>query len=554
MSASRPNILYVLADDLGQGDVSCFNPHSAWTTPHLDTLAAEGMRFTDSHATSALCTPSRYGLLTGRYNWRSHLKRAVLPGDSQSLIEKGRLTVAGFLREHGYRTAVVGKWHLGLDWQLRKGGNAYAEYRQSGPEDGSDGTASGRPRMGRGGNFDPVDHTWREGMDIDYSQPILHGPRELGFDRSFITAASLDQPPYVYIEDGVPLGEATVYEGHAERLDRRTDSMQQSIQRGAMVPGYDVRRVAQDFQDKALEVLDGLLAGDDPWFLYVPSHLVHGPIIPDEPWQGRSGAGPYGDFVLQFDDYVGQLVERIDGAGAREDTIVIVTSDNGASGVAGFAGLAEHGHDPNNGFRGHKGDIHEGGHREPFIVRWPERIPAGATSEGLVSHADLFATLADVLGQDLPADAAEDSVSELPLWEGGVQPVRRSLVTSSGGGGFSLRDGEWKLDFVTNDDGMDATFAVAQGLEPAPEYVPAQLYHLADDPQEERNLIADHPERVARMTEMMAEQIRRGRSTPGPSTPNQAPTGSGDWPQIGWMPDARRVVDSCAPTPASDGV
>lgn len=536
MAASRPNVLLVLADDLGQGDVSCYNQRAAWTTPRLDALAAQGMRFTDSHATSALCTPSRYGLLTGRYNWRSRLKRAVLPGDSESLIERDRTTMAAFLQGQGYRTAVVGKWHLGLDWHLREGGNAYQAYGQEGPADGSAGTASGRPRMGREGNFDPADHTWREGMDIDYSRPIGFGPNQLGFDRSFITPASLDQPPYVYLEDGVPLGEATEYAGDAERLDRRTAAMQSSIQKGAMVPGYDVRRVAQDFQDKALDVLDAFLSDDDPWFLYVPSHLVHGPIIPDEPWQGRSGAGPYGDFVLQFDEYVGQLVDRIDAAGRAEDTIVIVTSDNGASGVADFAHLAEHGHDPNNGMRGHKGDIHEGGHREPLIVRWPARVPAGSVASGMVSHADVFATLADVLGLDLPADTAEDSFSALPLWEGRADSVRTTLVASSGGGGFSIRDGDWKLDFVTGADGMDATFAVAQGLEPAPSYVPAQLFNLAEDPAERENVIADHPDRVRAMAERMAEQIRAGRSTPGPVMSND-PAPGGHWPQISWIDD-----------------
>lgn len=545
MTRSRPNILYVFADDLGQGDVSCFNPDAAWTTPHLDALARQGMRFTDSHATSALCTPSRYGLLTGRYNWRSRLKKSVLPGDSEALIEKDRTTVARFLQDQGYRTAVVGKWHLGLDWRLREGGDDHAAFGVE-PAPRPAGT-----RMGRGGNFDPADQVWQEGLDIDYSQPISFGPRELGFDHSFITAASLDQPPYVYIEDGVAQGVPTVYGGDAEQLDRVGASQQQQIQAGAMVEGYDVQRVARDFHAHALGVLDDLLAGEEPWFLYVPHHLVHGPIIPDEPWRGRSGAGPYGDFVLQFDEYVGELVQRIDDAGAAEDTIVVVTSDNGVSGVADLPHLASLGHDSSNGRRGHKGDIWEGGHREPFIVRWPGRVPAGSTSEHMVSHADLFATLADVLGADLPTDAAEDSVSALPLWEGGAEPVRTSLVAVSGGGGFSLRDGDWKLEFVTGGDGMDALFAAAAGDAEAPQYVPAQLYHLGEDPAEEHNLIAEHPDRVKAMTEAMAEQIRRGRSTDGPDVPNQGATGRSGWPQIDWMADAEQVKADCAPAPAA---
>src|SRR5699024_600173 len=327
----RPNVLFILADDLGQGDVSCFNPRAGWKTPFMDKLADQGMRMLDSHATSALCTPSRYGFLTGRYNWRSRLKSAVLPGDAESLIEKDRLTLAQFLSDRGYSTAVVGKWHLGLDWQLLEQGNDLGKYQLS-----EDDHPVPESRFGREENFFPG-HWWDiQGLDIDYSKPVTFGPNQLGFDYSFITAASLDQPPYVYIENGQALGDPNCIGGDQWRLDRRSDSQWTQTQRGPMTETFDVTQVAQDFQDKSLEVLDGMLQAEDPWFLYVPSHLVHGPIIPNESWQGRSGLGPYGDFVLQFDEYVGQLVQAIDDAGQMENTIVIVTSDNGASPVAGF--------------------------------------------------------------------------------------------------------------------------------------------------------------------------------------------------------------------------
>ncbi|NVM98104.1 arylsulfatase [Arthrobacter sp. SDTb3-6] len=535
----RPNILFILADDLGQGDVSCFNPDAGWTTRHMDSLAAEGMQFTDSHATSSLCTPSRYSALTGRYNWRSRLKRSVLPGDSAALIEKDRLTLPLFLRAEGYRTAVVGKWHLGLDWQLKSGGD---ELMLSGP--GAGDHQESPHRMGRNGNFDPGFPGHAEGLDIDYAKPVTFGPREVGFDYSFITAASLDQPPYVYLENGLPLGVPSVLGGDHTRLDRRTANHQQAIQKGPMVEGYDVRQVAPDFQAKALTILDDLLAGEDPWFLYVPSHLVHGPIIPNLPWQGRSGHGPYGDFVLQFDDYVGQLVGRIDEAGAREDTIVIVTSDNGASGVANLPSLKAQGHDPSNGWRGHKSDIWEGGHREPFIVRWPKTIEAGSVSSYIVSHSDLFATVAEVLDVPLPETAAEDSVSNLPLWTGNRAPVRTDVVSHSGGGGFAIRREEWKLEFVTTGDGMDQRFEEAQGGKPT-EYRAAQLYHLGEDPGETHNLIDDHPEIVDELSELLASHIRRGRSTPGAEQRNQPNPPSGRWRQIDWMEDADRVVANC---------
>ncbi|WP_193080292.1 sulfatase family protein [Brevibacterium aurantiacum] len=535
MAQRRPNILYILADDLGQGDVSCFNPQAQFTTENMDRLAREGMRFTDSHSTSALCTPSRYGLMTGRYNWRSPLKRSVLPGDSMALIEKHRLTVPKFLRSAGYRTAVVGKWHLGLDWQLKDSGDDLESF-------GLDPEAHPRPehRYGRNGNFDPQHLYEVEGLDIDYSKPVTFGPNEMGFDYSFITAASLDQPPFVFIENGQAQGIPTTFGGDQYHLDRRTDAQQQQIQKGPMVDGYDVHEVAPSFQAKALEVLDDMLEGDDPWFLYVPSHLVHGPIIPNEPWQGRSGVGAYGDFVLQFDDYVGQLVERIDEAGAGEDTVVIVTSDNGASGVAGLPALHAQGHDPSNGRRGHKTDIWEGGHREPHIVRWPGQIEPGSCSPFLISHSDLFATLAEVLDSGIPDEAAEDSTSNLPLWRGGDDPVRTDVVSHSGGGGFALRQGEWKLAFTTTGDGMDADWEAAHGG-PATRYVPAQLYHLGEDPAEQHNVIDEHPERVRRMQTVLEDHIVRGRSTPGPDQPNHRNDPSGEWPQIDWMSGADEV-------------
>ena len=311
-----------------------------------------------------------------------------------------------------------------------------------------------------------------------------------------------------------------------------------------MVEDFDVTRLVQDFQDKALEVLHGMLEGDDPWFLYVPSHLVHGPIIPNEPWQGRSGLGPYGDFVLQFDDYVGQLVQAIDDAGQRENTIVIVTSDNGVSPVAGLPDLRAQGHDPSNGWRGAKADIWEGGHREPFIVRWPEVIDANTTSDHLISHSDVFATLSEALGEQLPETAAEDSVSQLPVWQGSDRAVRQDVVASSGGGGLAIRQGDWKLDCVTDGDGFQSLLAQPAGEE-ATRYQPAQLYNLADDPTETTNLLEEYPDKVAELAQLLAEYIRRGRSTPGAPQSNDAGTPTNRWMQIEWLDDADEVISQC---------
>lgn len=533
---TRPNVLLVLADDLGQGDVSCFNPCAGWTTPYIDQLAEQGMGMVDSHSTSSLCTPSRYGLLTGRYNWRSRLKRLVLPGDAESLIEKGRLTLAKFLSNRGYTTGVVGKWHLGLDWQLHKGGDDLPRYGLS-----EDDHPIPERRFGRAGNFAGEDRWEVEGADIDYSKPITFGPNQLGFDYSFITAASHDQPPFVYIENGQAVGTPTYFGGDQWRLDRITDAQSTQTQRGPMTDDFDVAQLPQDFHEKTMEVLQEMLDGDDPWFLYVPSHLVHGPLLPGASWQGRSGLGAYGDFVLQFDEYVGEMVQAIDDAGQSDNTIVIVTSDNGASPVAGFSALRERGHDPSNGWRGEKADIWEGGHREPFIVRWPDVIQPNSTSAQLISHSDIFATLAEVLGETLPPAAAVDSVSQLPAWQGAEEPTRYDVVSSSGGGGLAIRKGDWKLAFTSTSDGFSALAAQARGGEPT-RYEPAQLYNLSTDSAEEHNLIDSEPELVAELAQIMGDYIRRGRSTDGPEQQNEAGTPSDRWIQIDWLEDAAEVI------------
>lgn len=307
-----------------------------------------------------------------------------------------------------------------------------------------------------------------------------------------------------------------------------------------MTDDFNVNKLAQDFQDKAMEVLNDMLEGKDPWFMYIPSHLVHGPIIPNEPWQGRSGLGPYGDFVVQSDDYVGQLVDAVDKAGQTDNTIVIVTSDNGASPVADFKDLTAKGHDPSNGWRGVKGDIWAGGHREPFIVRWPEVVEADTTSEHLISHSDVFATLSEVLGEQLPDDAAEDSISQLEAWKGADEPLRHDVVASSAGGGLAITKDDWKLECVTGSDGM-----AEQAKEQPAVYRPSQLYILADDPGEKHNLLEEHPEKVTELSDLLAEHIRRGRSTPGEHQSNKAETPSHRWIQIEWLNDAETVISQC---------
>lgn len=524
---SRPNLIFILADDLGQGDVSAHNPNAAWTTPNIDRLAEQGRTFSDSHATSSLCSPSRYSFFTGRYNWRSRLKDLVLPGDSFGLVEKGRPTVASFLREQGYRTAVVGKWHLGLDWQLLEGGNDYETY-------GVDPDEYPEPegRCGRNGNFDFTRAPAVEAIDIDFTKPVTYGPSELGFDYSFITPASHDQPPYVTLENGIPQGRRPKeLAGEAFTLDRYSAAEMTGRQRGPQSPDYDPDLILEDMQAKVLETLDDFASTPEhPFFLYVPSHLVHGPIRPGEKWQGRTPT-PYGDFVLQLDDYVGQILDKLDEHGLADDTIVVFTSDNGVSPVADLPALERVGHHASNGFRGTKFDIWEGGHREPYLVRWPGYVPAGSTSSAVISHVDILATMADILGVELPVDAAEDSVSVLDVWTGDG-PGRETLISHSGDGGFAVRHGDWKL-LLMNHGSMAE---VPQGERMR--YEPSMLFDLANDPEERHNVFDEHPERVAELVDILTTQIQAGRSTDGPVEVMGKDTPTNRWEQIDWLDGA----------------
>jgi arylsulfatase A-like enzyme len=371
-AATPPNILYILADDLGYGDVSCLNPQSKWSTPQIDRVAREGVLFTDAHSASSLCTPARYALLTGRYAWRGQLKQGVLQGYSAPLIESDRPTVAGFLREHGYATAMFGKWHLGLDWAPATGGLA----------------------------------------PVDFAKPVGGGPIAHGFERFFGISASLDMPPYVWIDQDrttrVPTG--AIADSPAPRLWRA----------GPIAPDFKLEDVQPRLTDMAIAYLNERGAARDgrPFFLYLALAAPHTPLLPTREFDGKTQATTYGDFVAQVDDDIGRILRTLEATGQARNTLVVITSDNG---FAPAAGLTEHlkiGHDPSGGLRGYKSDLFDGGHRIPFIVRWPGVAAAGLQSPELVEQLDLFATCAEILGAKMPASAAEDSVSMLPLLRG----------------------------------------------------------------------------------------------------------------------------------------
>lgn len=468
-ATDRPNIIYILADDLGYGDVQAFNHElGKIPTPQMDRLAQQGMIFTDAHSGSSVCTPTRYGVLTGRYSWRTRLQSFVLWGFDQPLIAQDRLTVAGLLKEQGYHTAMVGKWHLGLG--LRN--------------------PAGKPTHGRKAGIN----------DVDWNARITGGPVDLGFDYCYGIAPSLDMPPYIYVEDDRFVGEATTIKKFYPNRE------------GPAHADFEAIDTLPIISQKSVEYIQKQTA-DQPFFLYVPLTSPHTPILPTDEWQGRSDLGAYGDFVMQTDAVVGQIVEAVDTAGFSENTIIIMTSDNGCSKVADIDALQAQGHYPNGGFRGAKSDIWDGGHRVPFIVRWPAVVEPGSSSEEIICLTDLMATAADLTGATLPNDSGEDSVSFAAALRG--EPIissRKGVVHHSVSGQFAYREGKWKILLSRGSGGWTK--------EPMSVNAPAQLYDMEADPGEQNNLYHSHPEVFARLLAQLESDVTRGRSTAGPEQKN----------------------------------
>ncbi len=499
----RPNIIYILADDMGLGDVSAYNPQSAWRTPHLDQLAREGVKFTDAHSSSAVCTPSRYSLLTGRYAWRSRLKSRVLFGYSPPLIEPGRLTVPALLRQHGYRTAMIGKWHLGIDWARQPADTPPADYEA--PVGPGPRAPENDPQLAR---------------HMDYGSPFRNGPLSIGFDSFFGISASLDMDPYVWLrDDRVEAPPMRRVEASKPPAMWRAGPIAENFAHGDVQTRLTTEAVAFLREQES----------DKPFFLYLAYASPHTPILPSKDFAGRTGS-PYGDFCLQLDHDVGEIMRALESRGLSDNTLIIFTADNGCSPMANFAQLKTLGHNPNFGLRGAKADIFEGGHRVPFIARWPREIPAGTTSHALVAQQDLLATCAELLSAELPSDAGEDSVSHLALLRDPADHRlgRASLVNHSVLGAFALRRGPWKL-CATPDSGGWSDPKPGQASPDAP---PFQLFNLEVDRAETTNLYSAEPALVNELALELREQILRGRSTPGA---NQSNTGGDEWPELSWM-------------------
>ncbi|MCA9173734.1 MAG: arylsulfatase [Planctomycetales bacterium] len=453
VAADRPNVVFVLCDDLGYGDVHCLAPAtSRIPTPHADALAREGMVFTDAHSGSSVCSPTRYGLMTGRYSWRTRLQKGVVTGYAPSLIAKDRPTVASFLRSQGYHTAVIGKWHL--------------DFRYLDPQ-------TGEPYRAQGKQLPPV------------GARIPDGPRHRGFDyfHGFHHARQMQ----AVIEDDRVLE-------HDEEIH--------------MLP-----RLTR----KAVEYIDSRAGHQAPFFLYLPLGSPHTPILPTAEWQGRSKLGKYGDFVMQTDHALGEVMAALRRNGMESNTLLIFSSDNGCSKAAGIPELEKLGHRVSAHLRGSKADIWDGGHRVPFIVRWPGKVRPGTSCDQLICLVDVFATMADVLGETTPSGSCEDSVSFLTSLSGGkIRSTRAGVVHHSSSGHFAYRTGDWKLVLARGSGGWTSPREneVKAG---AP---PAQLYDLSSDPGERHNLYTERPDVAERLLNQLKRDIRSGRSTDGPASSN----------------------------------
>ncbi len=476
-----PNIIFLMADDMGYGDLGSFNEDSKIPTPSTHALAAQGMRFTDAHSGSAVCTPTRYGVVTGRYAWRTRLQKGVLSGYSPALIDPQRMTVASMLRQHGYHTAVVGKWHLGLGWVTTsdpaswEAGDTSAAFRRA--------SEFAKPT----------------GMEVDYAQPVTNGPATHGFDYSYIIPASLDMAPYVYLENNVCERPASVHE------PGRSDGPV-FWRPGEASEGFDFFDVLPNLTRHAVAYIEQRSTNSQqPFFLYYPLPAPHWPWVPTEEFVGRSGAGKYGDFVAQVDAQIGILMDALELNGLADNTLFIVTSDNGAEWDPSH--IREFGHQANHpDLRGKKRDVWEGGHRVPFIASWPARIAPGSTSRQTICLTDLMATAADIVGFALPADAAEDSVSILPALRGEDRgPLREATVHHSVDGTFAIRQGKWKYI-----DGQGPGSTQWDG--PHEGDPPAQLYDLEADSHEDRNLFDGQPDMARRLKDLLERYRQQGHS------------------------------------------
>jgi arylsulfatase A len=479
---NRPNIIYILADDMGYGDVGIYNPESKIPTPNLDALAAAGMRFTDAHSPASVCTPTRYGIMTGEYAWRSkRLKSSVLRGYGHAMIETGRTTVASLLNNIGYQTGIVGKWHLGLNWKIKP--KFKSQFVDLLPDENGHMVVR------------DTDPRW-----IDFSQAPVGGPRDIGFDYSYILPASLDMPPYAYLENDKLIENPSQWiEGH----DTDTGYTKAFWRAGHKAPSFVFDDVLPTFTQKAVSFISEKSTAQAPYFLYVPFAGPHTPWLPTDNFKGKSQAGMYGDFVNMVDDAIGQILAAVVASGEAENTLIVFTSDNGPFWQPRHS--KKFNHSAVGIYRGMKADTYEGGHRMPFIVSWPNKIKANSVSQHLTVQTNLMATLADIIDESIPSGVGKDSVSILPTLLGkDAKQVPELVVHQSSKNMMAIRAGDWKLILGLGSGGFTQP-RFAKQIKGGPA---GQLFNLAEDPSETTNVYLKYPKIVSRLKKTLKRKMQ----------------------------------------------
>jgi arylsulfatase A-like enzyme len=479
---NHPNIIFILADDIGYGDLGCYNPESKIPTPNMDKLASQGIRFLDAHSPAALCTPSRYGLLTGRYCWRTRLKKGVILGyDETPLIEKDRTTIADILKDKGYGTACIGKWHLGMNWQTKNG------YEIQNDSDKW------------------VDNSilQENEANIDFSKPVSGGPVELGFDYFFGSlGCTTSDPPYCFIENNrIPVIPTQQNPSKYNGLP--------GFVPGAWSKDFILEEVDVEFTNKAISYMEDRIEKKpgNPFFVYLALSSPHNPFLPPGFTSGKSKEGPRGDLVMVVDWSVGKITEFLKEKGIEDNTLLIVTSDNGA--VKGANGHLSCGN-----FKGYKSNIWEGGHRVPFIARWPGKIDPGTTCEEVISLTDMFATFSSLVSHTVTDNEGEDSYNVLPaiLGEKLKDNKNAARIFHSGGGVFAIRKGDWiQIQGTSGSGASSGTGAGSPGINPDSLRTAGQLYNLAQDPYQKINLWKSK----ISIRDSLASLLEKVKSNPG---------------------------------------
>jgi arylsulfatase A-like enzyme len=496
---NKPNIIVILADDLGYGDVHCYNPERGKIpTPNFDKLASQGMRFTDAHSSSGVCSPSRYALLTGRYHWRTRLQSGIVGVWEEPLIAPDRMTIGTLAKQQGYRTAAIGKWHLGWDWPMTK------EQRQLlSPLKRPSDEASIASKLAAAAATIATEEQIAAWRDL-FSKPIAGGPTTCGFDLYFGVSVP-NWPPYCFIENDHTVGIPSQF------LPRESMAKNQASMQGPALKDWKLEAILPALGDRTIQFINESVSKKKPFLVYMPLTSPHTPLAVNPEWRGKSQLNPYADFVMETDAVVGRVLEALEKSGAADNTLVIFTSDNGCAPYVGAKELEEKGHFPSGPLRGYKADAWEGGHRVPFIVRWPAVVKAGTVCSQLVYQADCIRTFADVFSVNLPDTAGEDSFSLLPVLKGEDKPVREYAVSASAHGVPAVRLGDWKYIAAAGSGGWGTGGEQSQAI---------QLYNLADDLGETKNLASTMPDKVAQMQAVLEKLITDGRSTPGATQKN----------------------------------